>query len=106
MHNGFRRLTILVAWSLFLFFCVLVLSLFGFVTTSRMASIAVTDRVLFSVKLSVVAAMMATCLSIIIAIPTGYALSRYEFTGKKAVDLILELPMVVTPVALGALLLI
>jgi molybdate transport system permease protein len=105
-NNGFRRLTIVVAWSLFVFFCVLVLSLFGFVSLSRLASVATTDRVLFSLKLSVFAASLATLCSVLIAIPTGYALSRYEFPGKKAIDLVLEVPMVVTPVALGALLLI
>ena len=59
-----------------------------------------------SIKLSVAAALLATCFSVLIAVPAGYALSRYDFVGKRVVDLVLEVPMVVTPVALGSLLLI
>lgn len=106
VNNGFRLLTIIFAWALFAFFCVLVLSLSGFVSLSRLATVAMTDRVLFSVKVSVMAATMATILSLFIAVPTAYALSRFDFFGKKAIDLVLEIPMVVTPIALGALLLL
>ncbi|RCK81257.1 MAG: Molybdenum ABC transporter, permease protein ModB [Candidatus Ozemobacter sibiricus] len=105
MNNGFRRLTILTAWALFAFFGVLILSLSGFVTPARLVAVATSPRVLFSMKISVGAAMLATLLSLAVAIPTGYALSRFEFFGKRAIDLALEIPMVVTPVALGALLL-
>ena len=106
MNGGFKYATILVALSLFLFYVVLVGSLFGFTNVSRILTIASSERVIYSIKLSVTAAMMAACLSVFIAVPSGYALSRYDFFGKKAVDLVLEVPMVVTPVALGALLLI
>ncbi len=106
VNNPFRLTTIIFAWSLFAFFCILVFSLFGFVSLSRMATVAVSERVIFSVKVSVTAAAMATALSLFIAIPTAYALSRFDFFGKRAIDLVLEIPMVVTPVALGALLLL
>lgn len=106
VNNGLRLFTIGVAWALFAFFCILVLSLFGFVTFSRLATVATTDRVMFSVKLSVAAALLATVLSLAIAVPTAYALSRFDFVGKRAIDLALEIPMVVTPIALGALLLL
>jgi molybdate transport system permease protein len=64
------------------------------------------ERTLFSVRISVVAATVSTLLAILIAIPSAFALSRYEFAGKRAVDTILELPMIVSPAALGAMLLI
>lgn len=106
MTNGFRRVTILVALSVFAFFVLLVGSLFCFTSLSGIVTVAASDRVLYSVRVSVTAAMLATALSILVGVPTGYALSRYDFFGKRAVDLILEVPVVVTPVALGALLLI
>ncbi len=106
MNNGFRQVTIVVALSLFLFFAVLVCSLFGFTSLSGFFSIGFSERVVYSIKLSVMGAFLATCLSVLIAVPAGYAISRYDFWGKRAVDLVLEVPLVVTPVALGALLLI
>jgi molybdate transport system permease protein len=42
----------------------------------------------------------------LIALPAAFALSRYDFPGKRAVDTMLELPMIVSPAALGAMLLI
>ncbi|MEF3254755.1 MAG: ABC transporter permease [Deferribacterales bacterium] len=41
-----------------------------------------------------------------IALPAAYALSRFDFKGKQLIDTILEFPMIVSPAALGAMLLI
>lgn len=57
-------------------------------------------------KLSFVTAIISTFFSIFIAVPSAYALARYRFPGIRFVDLILELPLVISPVALGAVLLI
>jgi len=106
MKDWFKYFTIYIACALFLCFVVLIISLFGFTDFSRIFVVASSPRVIYSIKLSLSAASIATCFSLLIAVPSGYALSRYDFFGKKAVDLLLELPMVVTPIALGALLLI
>jgi molybdate transport system permease protein len=63
-------------------------------------------RVLFSIQLSLVAATAATGLALILAVPAAYALSRYRFRGHRAVDAILEFPIIVSPAALGAIILI
>lgn len=63
-------------------------------------------RVLFSIKISFIAASISTVLALIFAIPVAYGLSRWEFKGKNFIDTILEFPMVVSPAALGALILI
>ncbi len=80
--------------------------MFSFVKPGNFIDILISKRVLFSLKLSFITAMISTALSITIAIPTAYALSRYKFPGCQFVDLILELPLVISPVALGAALLI
>lgn len=103
---SFKNITIFAALAIFLFYCGLVGSLFGFTTPEKLLGILLSERVVFSIKLSTFAALIATFLSVILAVPAAYALSRYDFFGKKAVDLALEIPLVVTPVALGAMLLI
>ena len=60
----------------------------------------------FSIQLSLVAATVATGLALVIAVPAAYALSRYRFRGREAVDAILEFPIIVSPAALGAIILI
>ncbi len=60
-------------------------------------------RVGYSVLLSISTALFSTVISILIALPAAYSLSRYEFRGKNIIDLLLELPLIVSPLALGAI---
>lgn len=64
------------------------------------------EEIIFATKLSLFSATVSACLSIFLAIPVGYVLSRYNFFGKKILEAILLLPMVISPIALGAVLLI
>jgi molybdate transport system permease protein len=43
---------------------------------------------------------------VVIGLPAAYALSRFEFVGKRIIDTFLEIPMIMSPIALGASLLI
>jgi molybdate transport system permease protein len=64
------------------------------------------ERTLYSLRLSLITATIVTVVSVFFAIPSAYALSRYQFFGKRMIDTLLELPMIVSPVALGAMILI
>ncbi|MDP7081193.1 MAG: ABC transporter permease subunit [Candidatus Undinarchaeales archaeon] len=63
-------------------------------------------EVLYALKLSLFTASVSTALCIAVAIPAAYILSRSDFRGKAFVDSLLDLPIVVPPVALGAMLLL
>lgn len=102
----FKRLTILFAVSVFALYAGLVLSLFYFWKGSLFVETLFSERTLFSIKISIIAATIATLMSLIIALPSAYALSRFDFKGRNVIDTILELPMIVSPAALGAMLLI
>ena len=41
-----------------------------------------------------------------IAVPVAYAISKNSFFGKSLVDSLLDLPIVISPVAIGAALLV
>ena len=101
-----KRISISFALLTLIFYLVLIFSLLSLVSKDRCLEILQSGRTLSSVKLSVTAAFVAVTLSFLIALPAAYALSRYQFVGKSFVDLILELPMIVSPAALGAILLI
>ena len=49
---------------------------------------------------------MATVVSMVIGVPAAYAISQTKFPGKDIVDSLLDLPIVISPVALGACLLV
>ncbi len=102
----FRSLTIATAFTILGVYLVLVGSLFTFLNPQRMLAALSSERVIFSILLSIKAALIATFFAILLAIPAAYALSRYNFRGKAIVDTLLELPLIVTPVAMGAMLLI
>jgi molybdate transport system permease protein len=103
---SFKRISIIFSFLTFSLYAALVLSLFYFFRRDTFFETLLSDRTMFSIRLSVVAATISTLLSILMAIPSAFALSRYDFTWKRAVDTILELPMIVSPAALGAMLLI
>jgi len=58
-----------------------------------------------AITLSLFAATVSSILAIIIAIPSAYALARLDFPGKRIIDTFIDLPMVLTPIALGTLIL-
>ncbi len=63
-------------------------------------------EVLFAVRLSLTTATVSSVLATLLAIPVAYLLSRYRFPGKALLDTLLDLPIVLSPIALGALLLV
>jgi molybdate transport system permease protein len=63
-------------------------------------------EILFAIRLSLVTATITTVISVLIAVPAAYAISKSKFPGKDVIDSLLDLPIVISPVALGAALLI
>jgi molybdate transport system permease protein len=60
----------------------------------------------FSIALSLVSCSMAALLSLWVAIPLGYLLSRTRFWGRGFVDTLLDVPIVLPPLVIGLSLLI
>jgi molybdate transport system permease protein len=84
----------------------LIVSLAWFLDGTTLRQALFSERTLFSVRLSLVAATTATSLALLLAIPAAYALSRFPFRGREAVETVLEFPIIVSPAALGAIILI
>jgi molybdate transport system permease protein len=60
----------------------------------------------YAVKLSLITCSLAGILSVWVAVPTGYLLSRFRFPGKGLLDAILDIPIVLPPLIVGLSLLI
>lgn len=99
---NFRHTMIGVAICLFIFYFGLILSLFYFIKAKGFLEALINPYTLYSIKLSLIAASVATFFAILIGLPSAYALSRFEFPGKQIIDTFLEIPMIVSPIALGA----
>lgn len=64
------------------------------------------ENIAYSVKLTLFSCTVTAILSLIVAVPAGYLLSRYQFKGKTLVDAILDIPIVLPPLVVGLSLLI
>ncbi len=60
----------------------------------------------YAVKLSLISSSITAILSLWVAVPMGYLLSRFSFPGKGIVDAILDVPIVLPPLVIGLALLI
>ena len=64
------------------------------------------SELFFAVKLSFYTATTSAVLSIIAGIPVAYFLSRFDFRGKEILNTIFDLTNVLSPIAIGAMVLI
>ena len=60
----------------------------------------------YSFMLSIGSCTLASAISLLVAIPIGYLMSRFNFTGKNVIDGILDIPIVLPPLVIGLSLLI
>jgi len=105
-ERAFNGATISALALLSIFFVGIVVSLFTYTDWNTFMSALLSHEILFAVELSVATATVAAIISILIAIPVAYAISQTEFPGKDIVDSMLDLPIVISPIALGACLLV
>jgi molybdate transport system permease protein len=60
----------------------------------------------YSIMLSLISCTLAALLSLIVAVPIGWLLSRFRFRGRNLMDAILDVPIVLPPLVVGLSLLI
>lgn len=63
-------------------------------------------EVQYSIRLSLISCAITTILSVWVAVPIGYLMSRHTFPGKALVDSVLDIPIVLPPLVVGLCLLI
>ncbi|MCA9258633.1 MAG: ABC transporter permease [Planctomycetales bacterium] len=76
-----------------------------FVDTPLGAALADPD-IQYSIFLSLTSCTITTILSLWVAVPIAYLLSRHRFRGRNLVDAILDIPIVLPPLVIGLSLLI
>jgi molybdate transport system permease protein len=104
--RAFRAATVSALVILTLFFVIIIVSLLTYTDWATIGSALFSEETIFAVKLSLITAAITTVLAILIAIPVAYAISKNNFPGKNLVDSLLDLPIVISPIAIGAALLV
>ncbi|HEY9765482.1 MAG TPA: ABC transporter permease [Chroococcales cyanobacterium] len=88
------------------FIASLLFSMLAYTGFPRLCGLAVSPRVVSSIRLTLGTATLSTALVILFALPSSYALSRWDLPGKRLVIGLLDLPLVMPPIALGFALLV
>jgi molybdate transport system permease protein len=104
--RAFRAATVSALVLLALFFVVIIVSLLSYTDWHAIGTALLAPETLFAIKLSLATATITTILALLIAVPVAYAISKNDFFGKSIVDSLLDLPIVISPVAIGAALLV
>lgn len=80
--------------------------LWALVAKSPMLAALGKPEIRYSIKLSLISCTMTAILSLWVAVPVGYLLSRFQFPGRQLLDAILDIPIVLPPLVVGLSLLI
>src|SRR5690606_1412273 len=59
-----------------------------------------------AIRLRLMCATLAAGLAMFFAIPSAYALARYSFPGRMVIDALLDVPIIISPIAIGITLLL
>jgi molybdate transport system permease protein len=102
----FRAATVSALGILTLFFVGIIISLVTYTDWTSLWSAVSSGEIRFAIGLSLMTATISTILSLIVAVPVAYAISKNDFRGKVFVDTLLDLPIVISPIAVGAALLL
>ena len=69
--------------------------------------VALADRkIQYSIWLSMISCTLSAILSVLVAVPLGYLMSRHRFFGRRLLDAIVDIPIVLPPLVVGLSLLI
>lgn len=84
----------------------LLVALGSFTSPAYLLRALSSPEIQYAFRLSIVSCTLSTLLSLWIAVPAGYVLSRFRFRGQNLVDAVLDVPIVLPPLVLGLALLI
>jgi molybdate transport system permease protein len=77
-----------------------------FTTPANLWRAFASPEIRYAIKLSLISCSLTAILSLWVAVPTGYLMSRRRFPGSGLVDAILDIPIVLPPLIVGLSLLI
>jgi molybdate transport system permease protein len=77
-----------------------------YVSIGDLRAIFSSPEIRYALRLSLISCTLTTILSLWVAVPIGYLLSRFRFPGRAFLDAVLDIPIVLPPLVIGISLLI
>lgn len=102
----FNNITFVTLSIYVIFAAVMIGSVLFYTSPGFVLKYIISKETLFSIRLSMTTSLITTALALLVGVPAGYCLSRYNFRGKGFVDMIIDLPIVLPPLVMGLCILI
>ncbi|WP_235855662.1 ABC transporter permease [Methanofollis fontis] len=99
--NSLKAATVGVAALITAFIVILLLLVVTHPSPAALVASIASREIQFAIYLSIVTSIASTAISILIAVPSAYALARYDFLGKHAVNTIVDMPLALPPLVAG-----
>lgn len=106
MHKRFWILLTIVCAAYLAFWCAMVAATAAYTTPVQVWNVLVSREIQYSTVLSLVTCTASALLSLLVAVPVGYLMSRRRFRGHALLDAALDIPIVLPPMVVGICLLI
>jgi molybdate transport system permease protein len=78
----------------------------AYTSPDHMLAALAKPEIQYSIILTLISCTVSGLLSLLVAIPIGYLMSRYQFRGRSVLDALLDIPIVLPPLVVGLSLLI
>ena len=98
---GFRFLALGASAALVVFLALPLLGLLARISPAELVARLGEPRVLAALRLSLLTSASATLLVVLLGTPTAYLLATRQFPGKRIVEVLVDLPMVLPPTVAG-----
>lgn len=64
------------------------------------------EEIRYAILLTLISCTLSALLSVVVGVPSGYLLARYRFPGRRILDAVIDIPIVLPPLVVGLSLLI
>ena len=99
--------TLIALGSIYLLLIVALLVADGsFVRVADLRAALESKEIQYAIRLSLLSCTLSSVMALWVAVPLAYLLARFDFRGKRVVDAIVDIPVVLPPLVLGLSLLI
>lgn len=78
----------------------------SYTSPNHILSALKSEEIQYAIKLSLITCTITMVLSLLVAIPLGYFMARFDFRFKKLLDAIIDIPIILPPLVIGLSLLI
>lgn len=104
--KAFYAVLVIIGGSYVLFIVLLLIADLQFTSPGHIIQALQSKEIQYSLKLSLLSCTLSMLFSLIVGIPLAYVMTRLEFFGKRLVDTILDIPVILPPLVIGLSLLI